>query len=73
MSQKSKLMESREQWKDKAKQRAEENRYLRKELNRVKNQRDQLNAELKDARAQSQTQINGLVIDCKVDLVFLAL
>jgi len=66
-------MESRNQWKYKARQRADEIRYLRKELNRVKNQRDQLKAKLKDASAKSLTQTSGLVIDCKVDLVFLAL
>lgn len=73
MSQKSKLIESRKKWKCKSKQRADENRFLRKELNRVKNQRDQLKAKLIDASAESQTQTSGLVILNKVDLIFLAL
>jgi hypothetical protein len=74
MSQKSKLIESRIKWKCKSTQRADENRYLRKELNRVKKERDQLKAKLKGTQAcQSQTQSRGLVILNKADLVFLAL
>jgi len=40
MSQVSKLRQSRNQWRRKAVERAEENRYLRKELARVKRERD---------------------------------
>ena len=42
MSSQSKLRQSRERWKLKASARANDNRYLRKELARVKNERDQL-------------------------------
>ena len=42
MSSQSKLRQSRERWKLKASTRADDNRYLRKELARVKNERDQL-------------------------------
>ena len=41
MSSQSKLRQSRERWKLKASARANDNRYLRKELARVKNERDQ--------------------------------
>jgi len=42
MSSQSKLRQSRERWKLKASARADDNRYLRKELARVKNEREQL-------------------------------
>lgn len=42
MSQQSKLKHSREQWKRKATERAEHNRYLRKELARIRQERDRL-------------------------------
>ncbi len=42
MSSQSKLRQSRERWKLKASTRADDNRYLRKELARVKNERDKL-------------------------------
>ena len=76
MSQKSKYRRSRDQWKGKAGQRGGVNRYLRKELGRVKKQRDRLKKELKDTRArlrQMEAQSQGLVVQHKVDLVFLAL
>ncbi len=41
MSQIFKINHSRHQWKGKAKQRGDTNRYLRKELTRVKAERDQ--------------------------------
>ncbi len=47
MSSQSKLRQSREQWKLKASVRADDNRYLRKELARVKNERDQFKKKLK--------------------------
>ena len=40
MSQQSKLKRSRQQWKQKAKERAEQNRYLRKEIKRLRQERD---------------------------------
>ena len=47
MSSQSKLRQSRERWKLKASVRANANRYLRKELARVKNERDQFKKKLK--------------------------
>ena len=47
MSSQSKLKQSRERWKLKASTRADDNRYLRKELARVKNEREQLKKKLK--------------------------
>ena len=47
MSSQSKLRQSRERWKLKASTRADDNRYLRKELARVKNEREQLKKRLK--------------------------
>ena len=47
MSSQSKLKQSRERWKLKASTRADDNRYLRKELARVKNEREQLKKSLK--------------------------
>ena len=42
MSKQSKLKQSRDQWKEKAGERADDNRYLRKELARIRKERDQL-------------------------------
>ena len=50
MSSQSKLRQSRERWKLKASTRADDNRYLRKELARVKNEREQLKKRLKKLR-----------------------
>ena len=52
MSQQSKLRQSRQQWKHKAKERADQNRYLRKELERLRNERDRANQALKEANKQ---------------------
>jgi hypothetical protein len=76
MSQKSRLRRSRNQWKGKAGERAGENRYLRKELKRVKKDRDRFKKELKDTRArlcQVEAQSQTIVVQHKVDLIFLAL
>jgi len=51
MSQIWKLKQSRNEWKRKAVERAEQNRYLRKELARVKRERDRLSEEPKDPEA----------------------
>lgn len=72
MSEKSKLKQSRNQWKQKASERAGENRYLRKELSRVKRERDLYKEEVEDAQARA-SQLQAPVIEHKVDLVFLAL
>lgn len=50
MSSQSKLRQSREQWKRKASARANDNRYLRKELARAKNEREQFKKKLKKLR-----------------------
>jgi hypothetical protein len=50
MSQQSKLKQSRQQWKQKAKERAEQNRYLRKELERLRQERDRAKQALKEAK-----------------------
>jgi hypothetical protein len=52
MSQQSKLRQSRQQWKHKAKDRAEHNRYLRKQLERIRNERDRAKQALKEANKQ---------------------
>jgi hypothetical protein len=52
MSQQSKLRQSRQQWKQKAKERAEHNRYLRKELERLRKERDCAKQALKEANQQ---------------------
>jgi hypothetical protein len=76
MSQWSKLRRSRNQWKCKAGQRGGDIRYLRKELGRIKQERDRLKKELKHAQAcqrHSETRSQGLAVQHKVDLVLLAL
>ena len=50
MSQQSKLKQSRQQWKHKAKERAAQNRYLRKELERLRQERDRAKQALKEAQ-----------------------
>jgi hypothetical protein len=50
MSPQSKLKHSRQQWKQKAKERAEQNRYLRKELERLRKERDRAKQALKEAK-----------------------
>jgi hypothetical protein len=52
MSQQAKLKQSRQQWKQKAKERAEHNRYLRKEITRLRQERDRAKQALKEAHAQ---------------------
>jgi hypothetical protein len=50
MSQQSTLRHSRQQWKQTAKERAEQNRYLRKELERLRQERDLAKQALKEAK-----------------------
>ena len=76
MSQLSKVRQSRNQWKHKATQRAEQDRYRRKQLARVKHERDRATTALKEAQARLrhlEAQSQGLAVQDKVDLVFLAL
>jgi len=76
MSPATRYRKSRDDWKQKAACRAERNRYQSKELARVKSERDRFKKELKDTRArvhQLENQGRVVVIQSKVDLVFLAL
>jgi hypothetical protein len=76
MSQQSKIRQSRHQWKCKAAQRADQNRYLRKELARVKEERDRIKKSHKEVMSHlRRLETHGplIVIERKVDMVFLAL
>lgn len=76
MSSLHKLKQSRKLWKQKAKSRADDNRYLRKELQRVKRERDYYKQRAAQPHAQCKAQWhhNQLpAIQSKVELVFLAL
>jgi len=76
MSQLSKVRQRRTQWKHTATQRADENRYGRKQLARVKHERDRTAKALKETQArlrQLEAQSQGHAVQSKVDLVFLAL
>ena len=76
MSQLSKMRHSRDQWKDKAKQRGQGERYERREKARIKAQRDQLTQALKTSEArvrELEARLEGLVTRPKVDVVHIAL
>ena len=76
MNQWSKVRHSRTPWKHKATQRANQERYQRTQLARVKHERDRATQALKEAQArlrQLETQSQGRAVRQKVDLVFLAL
>ena len=76
MSQQSKVKASRGKWRSKASQRADENRYLRKQLARTKSERDHYRNALKENKKlllQQTTQHSGLTCLPKVDLVLLAI
>ena len=76
MSQLSKVNHSRNQWKAKAKQRNDHNRYLRKQLARVKAERDQAKQDLKDTQTrlrQLESQAQAVAVRPKVDVVWLSL
>src|SRR2546425_8496123 len=83
MSQLSKVQHSRNQWKHKAKQRGDRDRYQRKQIARISAERDRTTkalkatqARLKEAQArlsQLESQSQALAVHPKVDLVFLAL
>ncbi|MGC1954133.1 MAG: hypothetical protein WA970_16490 [Gammaproteobacteria bacterium] len=72
MSQQSKLKQSRQQWKHKAKERAEQNRYLRKELERIRQERDLAKQALKEAK-QPLRQKEARPPHLKAQRVWLAL
>src|SRR2546427_6410655 len=76
MSQLSKVKHSREQWKHKAKQRGDRDRYQRKQIARLTAERDRATIALQVAQArlrQCESQLQERVTVPKVDVVFLAL
>lgn len=76
MSRQSRLGKSRDCWRQKAGQRGEVIRYLRKELIRVKKERNGFKNEFKDTKlrlCQLEAQSRVPVVQHKVDLVLLAL
>lgn len=76
MSHLSKVKHSRQQWKHKATQRGDQNRYQRKQMARLTAERNRATHALKAAQArlrQLESQPQELVILPKVDLVLLAL
>jgi predicted nucleic acid-binding Zn-ribbon protein len=76
MSQLAKVTRSRTQWKEKATQRSDHNRYLRKQLARVKAERDQAKQALKETQTrlrQLESQVQAVAVRPKVDVVWLAL
>ena len=76
MSPETRYKRSRDKWKEKAASRADKNRYQSKELARVKVERDRFKKELKETRArlhEAETRSRVILIQSKVDLVYLAL
>jgi hypothetical protein len=76
MSQFSKMRHSRDQWKEKSKQRGKGERYERREKARLKAEREQLTQALKASEARVhalEAQLKGLTTRSKVDVVHLAL
>jgi hypothetical protein len=76
MSQLSKVKHGRKQWKNKAVQRGDQNRYLRKELARVKAERDQAKLALKESQTrlrQLESPVYRVPVRPQVDVVWLAL
>jgi hypothetical protein len=76
MSQFSKMQHSRDQWKHKATQRGDRERYQRKQHARIKAERDRVTKALKETQAhlrQLEAQLQGLATVPKVDVVYLAL
>jgi hypothetical protein len=76
MSQLCTVKHSRNQWKAKAKQRSDHNRYLRKQLARVKAERDQAKQGLKATQSrlrQLESHAQAVAARPKVDVVWLCL
>lgn len=76
MSQRSKLKQSRNRWKQKASERADSNRYLRKQLERVRAERQRWRVQAKQAEArlcELARRAETPVVKSKVDVVWLAL
>jgi len=73
MSQLSKMKHSRDQWKHKATQRGERERYQRKQTARLRAERDRATQALKETQArlrQLEAQGHGLATQPKVDVVY---
>jgi hypothetical protein len=71
-----KVKHSRTQWNTKAKQRSDPNRYLRKQLARIKAQRDQAKRDLKATQVrlhQIESPAQAMAVCPKVDVVWLSL
>jgi hypothetical protein len=76
MSQLSKVRHSRTQWKHKATQRADANRYWRKQLTRVKHERDRTAQALKETQARLrhlEAQSQGRAVQPREELIGFAL
>lgn len=76
MSATSKIKHSRQRWKQKATRRADDNRYLRKELERLKRERDAYKQRAKQAEAELRRRPKAALPPAqtsKVDLVHLTL
>jgi len=76
MSQLSKVTHSRNQWKAKAQQRSDHNRYLRKQLARVKAERDQAKQDIKETQTrlrQLESQAQAVAVRPQVEVVWLSL
>jgi len=76
MSQLSKVKYSREQWKHKAKQRGDRDRYQRKQIARISAERDRATTALHEAQArlrQMESQRQAVAVLPKVDLILVAL
>src|SRR2546428_3493414 len=76
MSQFSKMKHSRDQWKHKATQRSERERYQRKQSARFKAERDRVTQALQETQARLrplEAKLHGLATVPKVDVVYLAL
>jgi hypothetical protein len=75
-SQLSKVTHSRNQWKAKAQQRSDHNRYLRQQLARVKAERDQAKQDLKETPTrlrQLESQAPAVAVRPQVEVVWLSL
>ena len=76
MSQLSKVKHRRNQWKDKAKQRGEQQRYQRKQIARHRAERDQAQQALQETQAhlrQLESHMQAVAVRLKVDVVWLSL
>jgi hypothetical protein len=76
MSQLCKVKHSRHQWQAKAKERSDHNRYLRKQLARLKAERDRAQQSLKETQLrlhQLESQAQRVGLRPKVDVVWLSL